>query len=221
MTNVADWVGESSATVGTGDLTLGGALPGYSGFFASASGEVWYTIADGDNRESGIGTFDALTFFRDTVHTTLVGGVYNDSGPQKIFLSGNAQIFCTFSKTAYEEFRDHLHSGVYEPADAALQAHLVNVSNPHSVTINQIGAEPVNSNIQDHISDADPHLTADERGALDNSPTLATAANPIATQADIVAQVGLIVTYHETAAEALSASQGDGGAGLHVAPEGT
>ncbi len=35
---------------------------------------------------------------------------------------------------------DHNHDGVYEPADADIQSHLSNTSNPHSVTASQTGA---------------------------------------------------------------------------------
>lgn len=33
---------------------------------------------------------------------------------------------------------DHVHSGVYEPADAAIQTHLANVANPHTTTLTQV-----------------------------------------------------------------------------------
>lgn len=65
----------------------------------------------------------------------------------------------------------HDHSGVYEPADAAIQSHLISTSNPHSVTVAQIGAEIAGTAaglLASHESALDPHpgyLTADEGAA--------------------------------------------------------
>jgi len=47
-----------------------------------------------------------------------------------------------------------------EPANANIQAHIVDTANPHAVSAAQVGAEPANANIQAHIADtANPHLT--------------------------------------------------------------
>jgi hypothetical protein len=42
---------------------------------------------------------------------------------------------------------NHSHSGVYEPANANIQSHIPNTSNPHSVTKSQVGLGSV-SNIE-------------------------------------------------------------------------
>ena len=48
----------------------------------------------------------------------------------------------------------------FEPVNANIQAHISSTSNPHSTTYAQVGAEPANSNIQAHILRTDnPHAT--------------------------------------------------------------
>lgn len=54
----------------------------------------------------------------------------------------------------------HNHSGTYEPADTDLQAHLINTSNPHSVTAVQVGADASGTAaglIVIHEAAANPH----------------------------------------------------------------
>lgn len=54
----------------------------------------------------------------------------------------------------------HAHTGVYEPADADLQAHLISTSNPHSVTAVQVGADASGTAaglIASHEGAANPH----------------------------------------------------------------
>ncbi len=59
---------------------------------------------------------------------------------------------------------DHLHDGVYEPANANIQEHIVDVTNPHSVTKAQVGLpnvpDSIAQDLADHETDfANPHLT--------------------------------------------------------------
>jgi hypothetical protein len=53
-----------------------------------------------------------------------------------------------------------------EPVNANIQSHISSTSNPHGVTVGQIGAEPANANIQAHISStSNPHsVTATQVG---------------------------------------------------------
>jgi hypothetical protein len=41
---------------------------------------------------------------------------------------------------ALDKIDDHAHTGVYEPADANIQSHIGNTSNPHATTAAQVGA---------------------------------------------------------------------------------
>lgn len=135
MANVGNWTVEVCSTVGTGDLNLVGTDDGYARFRDSIpAGQVWYAIEDGNNREAGIGTFDGVSIItRDEVKVTLVNGVYNDSNPDPINLSGEASVGCTFNKSAYDE----LIAGVTD-----YYSHKGNTNNPHNVTVGQVGAEP-------------------------------------------------------------------------------
>lgn len=54
----------------------------------------------------------------------------------------------------------HDHSGVYEPADADIQSHLISTANPHSVTAAQVGADATGTAaglIATHEAALDPH----------------------------------------------------------------
>ena len=68
-------------------------------------------------------------------------------------------------------------AGVQNPPDIA--GHIASTSNPHDVTAAQAGAEPANSNIQEHISQTtgNPHgVTCGQIGAVPNSAVGATVA---------------------------------------------
>lgn len=94
---IANWVKETTATVGTGTISLGGAGAGHIAFSSAfISGErVLYAIEDGSNREIGIGTLTSgspWTLARTAVLETLVAGTYNNTAPAPITLSGTATV---------------------------------------------------------------------------------------------------------------------------------
>lgn len=97
---LANRVREFTTTVGTGDITLGGALAGHVRFAdAFAPGNsVIYVIEDGDNYEIGVGIFSgAASLARTTVSETLVDGVLDKDTPVAIALSGSARVYCAVS----------------------------------------------------------------------------------------------------------------------------
>jgi len=94
---LANRVREYTATVGTGDVALMGAMAGYVRFADGfAVGEsLLYVIEDGDNYEIGTGTLAASDMLaRTQVAETLVAGVLVRQGAAPIALSGNATISC-------------------------------------------------------------------------------------------------------------------------------
>jgi len=119
MANVGNWVGQYTNTVGAGTIVLSATLPGYTSFASitgGASAEFWYAIVDGDNREAGVGTYNNGFFSRDTVMATIENGQYYGSAAAPIQLSGNAQIFCTFNKTAFDQIFSHIsNSNIHFP----------------------------------------------------------------------------------------------------------
>lgn len=104
MSNVGNWVGEITTTEGTGDITLGGALPGRTTFASTGESEFYYAIVNGNNREAGIGNVASGVLTRTTVHATLVSGVYEDGGSSPINLVGQSQVYATFNKHAFDLF---------------------------------------------------------------------------------------------------------------------
>lgn len=95
---LASWVRQSTSTTGTGTITLDGTpASGFVGFSdAFSTGEVVnYTIEDGNNRETGIGTLTtgaSWTLSRDVIHETLVSGTYSKMPATGISLSGSAVV---------------------------------------------------------------------------------------------------------------------------------
>lgn len=102
---LANGVKETTATIGTGTVTLA-AVPGFVRFSqAFAVGDiVSYAIKDGNNWEWGIGTVGASnTLARTVVSATLVAGTYTASGASAINLSGSAEVFCDLHKASANE----------------------------------------------------------------------------------------------------------------------
>lgn len=140
MGSIGNWVQQYTVTTGTGTITLVGSVPGSAQFSdAIPSGDVWYSIEDGDNREAGLGTFNGVNqLTRTRVDATLVSGVYDDSNPDPINLSGESVVSCTFNSVAYRALADHL----------AL------TNNPHEVYAEQVDYDPtddpttINTNVQ-------------------------------------------------------------------------
>lgn len=94
---LANWVKETTATTGAGAISLGGATAGHIAFSSAfVTGErVIYAIEDGNNREIGIGTLTSgspWTLARTNVFETLVAGVYSNTAPPPITLSGAATV---------------------------------------------------------------------------------------------------------------------------------
>lgn len=108
-TPVADWVMCRTTTVGTGVITLGAALSGYTDFKGGLqeSSETYYSIlTQSGDREVGLGNFDysANTLTRSTVQATLVNGVFDNTSPSPINLVGTSIVACTFNAESWKEF---------------------------------------------------------------------------------------------------------------------
>jgi hypothetical protein len=106
MPYLADRVQETTATTGTGAVTLAGAVSGYqtfaSGFPDGTSKWVQYLIVSGTNWEVGKGTFSGTTgLTRDFVRSS------NNSN-NLITLAGTSNVFCT----AAAELLDNANVGL-------------------------------------------------------------------------------------------------------------
>lgn len=85
----------TTATTGTGTVTVGSSKAGYMTFAEAGVADAdtaAYCIIDGDDFERGIGTYasSGTTISRDTVVASKIAGV---AGTSKINLSGTATIF--------------------------------------------------------------------------------------------------------------------------------
>ncbi|RKZ78382.1 MAG: hypothetical protein DRQ35_06075 [Gammaproteobacteria bacterium] len=97
----------------------------------------------------------------------------------------------------------HLHSGVYEPANLNIQAHISSTNNPHSVDKNDVGLGNV-----DNTSDANKPVSNATQTELDKKATGAASsvANDFAAFSDITGKVlvnsGLNVSSFDAAGSA-------------------
>lgn len=116
---VANWVAENTASVGTGDIVLAGALEGFARFSVIGDGDVYYTLQNGMNKECGIGTLSGATIKRKTILASLIDGKYASPG-EKINLDGYAEIYCTVNASIFTEIILALDkvSGIEDGADA-------------------------------------------------------------------------------------------------------
>lgn len=89
---LADRVQETTATTGTGTITLAGAVAGFQSFAVVGDGNTtYYTITSGTAWEVGIGTYTAAgpTLARTTILSSSAGGA-------AISLTGTSTVFVTY-----------------------------------------------------------------------------------------------------------------------------
>ena len=105
---IADRVKETTATQGTGSITLSGATFGGFQSFSDAVGEgntTYYCIQNESNFEIGIGTYSSNTLSRDTVFQS-------SNSDSKISISGAAIVFCVVPADRLV-FKDETNSVVF------------------------------------------------------------------------------------------------------------
>lgn len=113
----ANWVGENTSTVGTGPLALSGAISTFCPFSVLPDGsEVYYTLQEGFNRETGIGVVSNGTLTRN-VQATLVAGVYTETDIP-ISLVGNGQVFAVINA----DFMTRIYNFSLDVADSVAAA---------------------------------------------------------------------------------------------------
>jgi len=100
---VADRVQETTTTIGTGTITLAGAVSGFQSFFnagLSNGDTTYYCITSGTAWEVGLGTFS--TGPNAIARTTILA---SSASGAAITLAGTSNVFCVYpaSKSVYED----------------------------------------------------------------------------------------------------------------------
>lgn len=89
----ADRIQETTTTIGTGPMSMGGASAGYRAFSVLPTGtQIPYCVTDGANWEVGLGTLTSgtpWTLSRDTLLASSTGALLALSG-------GTSTVFCDF-----------------------------------------------------------------------------------------------------------------------------
>lgn len=146
---LADRVQETTTTIGTGTVTLAGAVTGFQSFSAVGNGNTtYYTISGGSEWEVGIGTYTSsgTTLSRDTVLAS------SNSGSLVSFSAGSKNVFVTYpaKRASYQDST----LTVYTPQVAASNGLVLNsnaVSANYTIPTNynaiSVGVITVNSGV--------------------------------------------------------------------------
>jgi hypothetical protein len=104
---LADRVQETTATTGTGTITLGGAASGYQSFASAfpAGGVVPYVIVSGSAWECGTGTYtvSGTTLSRAPTSSSSSGAAISLSGTSTVFCSGIAALLAKLQARVFSE----------------------------------------------------------------------------------------------------------------------
>ena len=147
---VKDRVQEISATVGTGTLTLGGAVLGYQSFAAIGNGNTtYYAIFDpvAYDWEVGIGTYTSsgTTLSRTTVLSSSNGGSFVS------FAAGTKNVFCTYPSER-SVYRDTADTYTVQQAFDALTANSIALTTGTITTAPTNNTDIVNKQYADAIA---------------------------------------------------------------------
>lgn len=94
MTKFVNRAKMTTATTGTGTITLGSAVEGYQTFSAAGlvdTDVVRYTIEDGNNWEVGTGTYSSGTLTRTPIESSSAGSAINLSGDAVVFVTASGK----------------------------------------------------------------------------------------------------------------------------------
>lgn len=125
-----DLVAVSTATMGTGSVTLGAALPGFRNFTQAAvpnGATVSYAIENGVNRETGRGVYNSSTgVLTRVLEASSTGALLNLTGTSIVFITAIAKDFAAPATVA--EFRAGSGSGYISPSVGASAVNYVVVT---------------------------------------------------------------------------------------------
>jgi hypothetical protein len=147
---VKDRVQQTTTTVGTGTVTLSGAVLGYQSFAAIGNGNTtYYAIVDPllHDWEVGIGTYTAsgTTLSRDTVLSSSTGGTLVP------FAAGTKNVFCTYPSER-SVYRDTANTYTVQQAFDALTANSIALTTGTITTTPTNNTDIVNKQYADAIA---------------------------------------------------------------------
>jgi hypothetical protein len=147
---VKDRVQQTTTTVGTGTVTLSGAVLGYQSFAAIGNGNTtYYAIVDPllHDWEVGIGTYTAsgTTLSRDTVLSSSTGGTLVP------FAAGTKNVFCTYPSER-SVYRDTADTYTVQQAFDALTANSIALTTGTITTTPTNNTDIVNKQYADAIA---------------------------------------------------------------------
>jgi hypothetical protein len=114
MTKLVNRAKMTTATTGTGTITLGSAVDGYQTFADAGVANadvVRYVIEDGDAWEIGLGTYSAGTLTRGSIESSNADAALN--------LTGNAVVFVSAAAADLQELVDFADNFVLPTADGS------------------------------------------------------------------------------------------------------
>jgi hypothetical protein len=167
----------TTATTGTGTITLGSAVSGYLTFALAGvvNGEiVSYGIKDGANSETGTGTYTSAgtTLTRSVTKSTNADAAINLSGSAEVFITARAQDLLAFS--ADQTFTAAEKTQARKNLDAALKGHIYGLT--------------LSNNAIDITNDID--IAAGEAASTESNPVLMVLAAALTKRLDASWVVG-------------------------------
>ena len=137
-----DRIQETSATTGTGTLTLAGATPGHRPFSLLAGETVSYLITSDTSWEIGTGTVSGSTLTRALVSSSTGSLLDLPAGEHVVSLIISGQTL------------------------NSLQDHVASTSNPHTVTKSQVGLSDVDNVSAANLRDRATHTGTQAVGTI-------------------------------------------------------
>jgi len=146
LIKIADWVAETTNTIGTGDVQLTGQIVGFSPFSEIGDGKVYYTIQEGFDKEVGIGTLDASNSVlkRTQVIATIINNKYSTNATP-MNLNGFGEVYCTISSHLINGIIDHIESS--EKSISDIEKELAKITGDLSgfVTHDELASHPASA----------------------------------------------------------------------------
>jgi hypothetical protein len=167
---IKDRVRETTNTIGTGTVTLAGAVTGYQTFSSALSNNdtCYYTIAGTSSSEweVGLGTYSTNTLARNTVLAS------SNGGSLVVFSSGTKDVFITYpaGKAVYEDANNNLLLASTVSVDSVNNFVGINAPGPNYV-LEVVAPTGLGSNVASFYSSDNATYTSQVEGRLSSSET--------------------------------------------------
>jgi len=182
-------VQEKTSTIGTGDITLGGAEPGYSSFLkvlGPGSGRKYAIITSSGLRELGEGTIAGNKIVRDNVY-------FSSNGGNKLHLSGDSTVYSVLPEETVSAPVDYSY---YPTIDSLEKYDAVRIANGSVVKAYSSDSVLSTSKTGIFIETCDSKAMVVTRGIIENDAWSWSAGLVFLGSGEIVQTIPVVGTLH-------------------------